>query len=151
MSAPHVEVLVRRLPNGAGLPLPSYVTSGASGADVAAAPAQDIVLQPLERRAIPTGLALAIPPGFEVQVRPRSGLALRSGLTVANAPGTVDADYRGELMVIVVNLGDRPCVVKRGDRIAQLVVAPVERARFVERDALPPTDRGNGGFGSTGA
>ena len=150
MSAP-VEVLVRRLPNGAGLPLPSYVTSGASGADVAAAPVEDVVLQPLERCAIPTGLALAVPPGFEVQVRPRSGLALRAGLTIANAPGTVDADYRGELMVIVVNLGDRPCVVKRGDRIAQLVVAPVERARFVERDTLPTTDRGDGGFGSTGA
>jgi len=148
--APLPDVLVQRLPHGDGLPLPSYATEGASGADVAAAPAEEVVLQPLERRAIPTGFALAVPRGYEVQVRPRSGLALRAGLTVANAPGTVDADYRGELMVILVNLGDRPCVVRRGDRIAQLVVAPVARASFVERDALPATARGGGGFGSTG-
>ena len=151
MKARLVEVLVQRLSNGAGLPLPSYTTAGAAGADVAAAPAEDVVLQPLERRAIPTGLALAVPTGYEVQVRPRSGLTLRTGLTVANAPGTVDADYRGELMVILVNLGDRSCVVRRGDRIAQLVIAPVEKALFVERDSLPATERGAGGFGSTGA
>jgi dUTP pyrophosphatase len=150
VSARLIEVLVQRLPNGAGLPLPSYATPGAAGADVAAAPAEDLVLQPLERRAIPTGLVLAVPPGYEVQVRPRSGLALRAGLTVANAPGTVDADYRGELMVIVVNLGSQPCSIKRGDRIAQLVVAPVEKACFVERGELPATQRGAGGFGSTG-
>ncbi len=144
------DVLVRRLPHAAGLPLPAYATSGASGADVVAAVAEDTPLRPLERRAIPTGLMLAVPPGYEVQIRPRSGLALRSGVTVANAPGTVDSDYRGELMVILVNLGGEPFVVKRGERIAQLVVAPVVRATFVEREDLPPSKRGTGGFGSTG-
>ena len=144
------EVLVRRLPHAAGLPLPAYATAGASGADVVAAVAEATPLRPLERRAFPTGLVLAVPPGFEVQVRPRSGLALRSGVTVANAPGTVDSDYRGELMVLLVNLGSEPVVVRRGERIAQLVVAPVVRATFVEREDLPPSDRGAGGFGSTG-
>ncbi|MDD5563978.1 MAG: dUTP diphosphatase [Thermoanaerobaculaceae bacterium] len=150
MSAP-VVVAVRRLPHADGLPLPRFATAGAAGADVAAAIESEIVLAPMERRAVPTGLELALPPGYEVQVRPRSGLALRHGLTVANAPGTVDSDYRGELMVILVNLGDRPCAVRRGERIAQLVVAPVVRAVFEERRELPPSVRGPGGFGSTGA
>ncbi len=150
MSTPPV-VAVRRLPHGDGLPLPRFATAGAAGADVAAAVESELVLAPMERRAVPTGLVLAVPPGYEVQVRPRSGLALRQGVTVANAPGTVDSDYRGELMVILVNLGDRPCVVRRGERIAQLVVAPVVQAAFVERDDLPPSARGAGGFGSTGA
>ncbi len=150
MSAP-VVVAVRRLAHGDGLPLPRFATAGAAGADVAAAVEPEVVLAPMERRAVPTGLVLAVPPGYEVQVRPRSGLALRQGLTVANAPGTVDSDYRGELMVILVNLGDRPCVVRRGERIAQLVVAPVVQAAFEERTDLPPSARGAGGFGSTGA
>lgn len=150
MSAP-VVVAVRRLAHGDGLPLPHFATAGAAGADVAAAVEPEVVLAPMERRAVPTGLVLAVPPGYEVQVRPRSGLALRHGLTVANAPGTVDSDYRGELMVILVNLGDRPCVVRRGERIAQLVVAPVVQAAFEERTDLPPSARGAGGFGSTGA
>lgn len=150
MSAP-VVVAVRRLAHGDGLPLPRFATAGAAGADVAAAVEPEVVLAPMERRAVPTGLVLAVPPGYEVQVRPRSGLALRQGLTVANAPGTVDSDYRGELMVILVNLGERPCVVRRGERIAQLVVAPVVQAAFEERTDLPPSARGAGGFGSTGA
>jgi len=150
VSAP-VVVAVRRLAHGDGLPLPRFATAGAAGADVAAAVEPEVVLAPMERRAVPTGLVLAVPPGYEVQVRPRSGLALRQGLTVANAPGTVDSDYRGELMVILVNLGDRPCVVRRGERIAQLVVAPVVQVTFEERADLPPSARGAGGFGSTGA
>ena len=146
-----VEVEVRRLPHAQGLLLPRYLTSGAAGADVAAAVASDVALAPSERLAVPTGLLLAVPPGYEVQVRPRSGLALRHGVTVANAPGTVDSDYRGELMVILVNLGCESYVVRRGERIAQLVVAPVVRAAFRECDELPPSDRGAGGFGSTGS
>lgn len=144
------DVLVRRLPHAAGLPLPAYATPGSAGADIVAAVSEDVQLRPLERRAVPTGLMLAVPPGHEVQVRPRSGLALRHGVTVANAPGTVDSDYRGELMVILVNLGNEPYVVRRGDRIAQLVVSPVVSATFVERVELPPSERGPGGFGSTG-
>lgn len=146
-----IEVLVRRLPHAAELPLPAYATPDASGADVAAAVKEDVVLRPMERRAIPTGLVVAVPPGYEVQVRPRSGLALHHGLTVANAPGTVDSDFRGELMVILVNLGNESYTVKRGERIAQLVLAPVVHGTFTEREELPPSQRGSGGFGSTGA
>ncbi len=146
-----VEVEVRRLSNGEGLPLPAYASTLAAGADLRAAVAVELVLEPGGRAAVPTGLVVAIPAGFEGQVRPRSGLALRRGVTVANAPGTIDADYRGEVMVILVNLGDEPYAIRRGDRIAQLVVAPVTRAGFVETDDLPATARGDGGFGSTGA
>lgn len=146
-----IEVLVRRLPHAAELPLPAYATPDAAGADVAAAVKEDVVLRPMERRAFPTGLVVAVPPGYEVQVRPRSGLALRHGVTVANAPGTVDSDYRGELMVILVNLGNQSYTVKRGERIAQLVLAPVVHGTFTESEKLPPSQRGSGGFGSTGA
>jgi dUTP pyrophosphatase len=146
-----VQVLVQRLPHGADLPLPSYATPDASGADVAAAVKEAVALKPMERRAIPTGLVVAVPPGYEVQVRPRSGLALNSGVTVANAPGTVDSDYRGELMVVLVNLSNETYTVKRGERIAQLVVAPVVRGTFTVAENLPPSERGPGGFGSTGA
>jgi len=132
------------------LPLPSYATAGAAGADVCAAVEGELVLAPGARAAVPTGLVLAVPPGYEVQVRPRSGLALKHGVTVANAPGTVDSDFRGELRVILVNLGEAPYVIRRGDRIAQLVVAPVVQARWVRAAALPETARGEGGFGSTG-
>jgi dUTP pyrophosphatase len=145
-----VEVLVRRLPHAEGLPLPSYATPGAAGADVAAAISEELDLGPGERHAVPTGLVLAVPPGYEVQVRPRSGLALRNGVTVANAPGTVDSDYRGELMVILVNLGRDRYVVKRGERVAQLVLAPVVQGTFTEGEVLAATPRGAGGFGSTG-
>jgi dUTP pyrophosphatase len=146
-----VEVLVQRLSHGEDLPLPCYATELAAGADLLAAVVEELVLQPGERSAVPTGLAIALPPGYEAQVRPRSGLALKSGVTVANAPGTIDSDYRGEVRVILVNLGTVPYVIRRGDRIAQLVCAPVTRVRFTVTAALPSTDRGEGGFGSTGA
>ncbi|MCS6986893.1 MAG: dUTP diphosphatase [Sphingomonadaceae bacterium] len=143
-------VAVRRLPHAEGLPLPTYRTSGAAGMDVAAAVAGDLVLAPGERAAVPTGLVVAVPEGYELQVRARSGLALAEGLVVLNAPGTIDSDYRGEVKVILANLSDRPVTVTRGMRIAQLVLAPVERAQWEEVDALDPTPRGAGGFGSTG-
>ena len=127
------------------------MTAHAAGMDLPAAVGDPVVLAPGERRAIPTGFAIALPPGTEGQVRPRSGLALREGLTVANAPGTIDADYRGEIQVLLVNLGDRPVTIRRGDRIAQLVVAPALRAEWSPSDALPPTRRGDGGFGHTGS
>ena len=131
------------------LPLPSYATAGAAGADVRACLSEPLTLVPGARAAVPTGLRLGIPEGLEVQVRSRSGLALRHGLTVANAPGTIDSDYRGEVKVLLVNLGSEPVSIAHGDRIAQLVVAPVVRASFVE-GALDETPRGDGGFGSTG-
>ena len=149
-------VAVLRLPGAdPAVPLPAYATDGATGADVranlpAAARASGVTLAPMGRAVIPTGLALAVPEGFEVQVRPRSGLARDHGVTVANAPGTIDADYRGELGVLLVNLGPAPYTIAHGARIAQLVVAPVVRAAFAPADALPATARGAGGFGSTG-
>jgi dUTP pyrophosphatase len=133
------------------LPLPAFQTAGAAGADVCAnLTGGPVELAPGARALIPTGLALAIPPGFEVQVRPRSGLALKHGVTVANAPGTIDSDYRGPMGVILINLGDAPFTVAHGDRVAQLVVAPVVQADFVVVDTLDETARGAGGFGSTG-
>lgn len=150
MSAPQLQVT--QLPHAAGLPLPAYATAEAAGLDLLAAlPAETpLALGPGERAAIPTGLVLAIPAGHEGQVRPRSGLARNHGLTVLNSPGTVDADYRGEVQVLLVNLGSEPFVIKRGMRIAQLVIAPVIRVAVAARDTLPPTSRGAGGFGSTG-
>jgi dUTP pyrophosphatase len=145
-----VRVLVQRLPESVGLDLPVYMTEGAAGADVVAAVAKDVVLAPGERALIPAGFSLAVPAGYEVQVRPRSGLALRSGVTLLNTPGTIDSDYRGPVGIIMINLGNSPHTVRRGDRIAQLVVAPVARARFEAIDLLPHTERGAGGFGSTG-
>jgi dUTP pyrophosphatase len=145
-----VEVRIRRLPHAEGLPLPDYATAGAAGADLCAAVEDDLVLEPGERAAVPTGLVVEIPMGFEGQVRPRSGLAIRDGLTVVNAPGTIDSDYRGELKVLMVNLGSEPATITRGERIAQLVIAPVTRAIFVESAELSPSERGDGGFGSTG-
>ena len=148
-----VKVPIRRVrPDRDGdIPLPSAMTAHAAGMDLPAAVADPVVLAPGERRAIPTGFAIALPPGTEGQVRPRSGLALRHGLTVANAPGTIDADYRGEIQVILVNLGDLPVTIRRGERIAQLVVAPVTRPEWALAETLPPSDRGDGGFGHTGA
>ncbi len=151
MSAPDVRVDVARLRRDREpLPLPRYMTPGAAGLDLLADVDDEVVLAAGERRLIPTGLALAIPPGFEGQVRPRSGLAAREGLTVMNAPGTIDSDYRGEVQVLLVNLGSAPVRVCRGDRIAQLVVGPVARVGWREVDALPSSVRGTGGFGSTG-
>ncbi len=143
-----VPVLVKRLPHGAGLDLPAYATDGAAGMDVLAA--EDVTLAPGARHAVATGLAMAIPPGFEIQVRPRSGLALKHGISVPNTPGTIDSDYRGELKVILINHGADAFEVRRGDRIAQLVLAPVTRASWLEADDLDETARGEGGFGSTG-
>lgn len=145
-----VEIAVRRLPHGAGLPLPSYATPDSAGLDLLAAVEEPVALAPGQRRLVPTGLAIALPGGFEAQVRPRSGLALKHGVTVLNAPGTVDADYRGEVGVILINLGDAPFVIQRGDRIAQLVVAAVSRAAWRLAEDLETTTRGAGGFGSTG-
>jgi dUTP pyrophosphatase len=143
-----IEIAIQRLQNGGGLPLPAYASDGAAGMDVVAAEA--ITLRPGTRYAVSTGFAIAIPEGYEVQVRPRSGLAINHGVTCLNTPGTIDSDYRGEVKVILVNLGEHDFPIKRGDRIAQLVPAPVLRARFAEVTALPETARGDGGFGSTG-
>lgn len=145
-----VRVGVLRLPAGAGLPLPAYMTAGSAGADVCAAVEADVVLAPGERALVPTGFALAVPEGYEVQVRPRSGLALRHGVTLLNPPGTIDSDYRGPLGVLMINHGSAPFTIVRGERIAQLVVAPVARAAFAETAVLEETERGGGGFGSTG-
>ena len=141
-------VMVRRLDHFAGLELPEYATAGAAGMDVLAA--EDVTLVPGARHAVATGLALAIPAGFEIQVRPRSGLALKHGISVPNSPGTIDSDYRGELKVILINLGTADFAVRRGDRIAQLVLAPVVRASWLKVDELDETARGESGFGSTG-
>ncbi|MEO8196237.1 MAG: dUTP diphosphatase [Thermoanaerobaculia bacterium] len=143
-------VRVRRWPHAGDLPLPEPATAGSAGADLRAAVAAEVVLAPGERALVPTGFSVEIPAGWEGQVRPRSGLAARFGLTLLNSPGTIDCDYRGEVCVLLVNLGAEPFVVRRGERIAQLVVAPVPRVRFVEVDDLPPSARGAGGFGSTG-
>ena len=143
-------ISVVRLPNGRDLDLPARASTQAAGMDLTAAVQADIVLHPFERAVIPTGLAIALDSGFEAQVRPRSGLAARHGVTVLNSPGTIDADYRGEIGVILINLGSSPFVVTRGLRIAQLVVAPVTTTAWREVDELPDTARGGGGFGSTG-
>jgi dUTP pyrophosphatase len=152
MTGRTLTVPVLRLPHGGGLPLPAYATAQAAGLDLYAAIAEneDIVLPPLGRAVVPTGLALALPEGFEAQVRPRSGLAARHGVTVLNTPGTIDADYRGEVRVILINLGDAPFPITRGLRIAQMVVAPVSRLSWAEADTLEDTSRSAGGFGSTG-
>lgn len=143
-----ITIALHRLANGADLPLPAYATAGAAGMDVVAAEA--LTLAPGARHAVATGFAIAIPDGFEVQVRPRSGLALKHGITCLNSPGTIDSDYRGEVKIILANLGDAPFVIARGDRIAQLVPAAVQRATLNEVTSLDETDRGMGGFGSTG-
>ncbi|WP_188312015.1 dUTP diphosphatase [Salinarimonas soli] len=147
-----IDIPVRRLPHALDLPLPAYATSGAAGLDLLAAIPKNstIVLEKLARTLVPTGFALHLPSQYEAQVRPRSGLAARHGITVLNAPGTIDADYRGEVQVLLVNLGSDPFTITRGMRIAQLVVAPVVGARLVETEDLGATERGAGGFGSTG-
>ena len=145
---PPIRIQIQRLPHGGDLPLPAYATSGAAGMDVVAA--EDVTLAPGARHAVATGFAMAIPEGFEVQVRPRSGLALKHGITLPNTPGTIDADYRGELGVILINHGSEPFTVTRGMRVAQLVVAAVARVAWEEAASLDATSRGAGGFGSTG-
>ncbi len=145
-----VTVAIQRLAHGEGLALPAYATPESAGMDIAAALAEDVVLKPGARALIPSGFAIALPPGHEAQIRPRSGLALRHGVTMVNTPGTIDADYRGEIGVILINLGQQAFTVTRGLRIAQMVVAPVVEAAFAEVDALPESARGASGFGSTG-
>ena len=148
MHSPPVPVPVKRLPHFEGLELPAYATEGAAGMDVLAA--EDVTLAPGARHAVATGLAVAIPHGYEIQVRPRSGLALKHGVTVPNTPGTIDSDYRGELKVILINHGSDAFEIRRGDRIAQLVLAPVTQASWLKVDELDETARAEGGFGSTG-
>lgn len=143
-----IAIRLCRLPHGEGLPVPAYATAGAAGMDVVAAEA--LTLAPGARAAVATGFAIAIPEGYEVQVRPRSGLALKHGITCLNTPGTIDSDYRGEVKVILINLGEAPFAIARGERIAQLVPAPVQRATLAIVDGLDDTARGSGGFGSTG-
>jgi dUTP pyrophosphatase len=143
-----IEIKLSRLPHGEGLPLPRYASLDAAGLDIASA--EDLTLEPGERHAFATGFSIETPLGYEVQVRPRSGLAIKHGITCLNTPGTIDSDYRGEVKVILINLGHEPFEVRRGERIAQLVPAPLLRADFVEVEALAETERGAGGFGSTG-
>jgi dUTP pyrophosphatase len=147
-----ITVEIQRLPHAEDLALPAYQTAHAAGLDLLAAVPEDkpLTMQPGQRALVPTGLMIAVPPGFEAQVRPRSGLALKHGVTVLNSPGTVDADYRGEVSVLLINHGDAPFTIRRGERIAQLVIAAVTQANLVAVASLAPTDRGSGGFGSTG-
>lgn len=146
-----ISIPITRLAHGEGLALPEHATAHSAGVDLLAAISEDVALQPGARALVPTGLSIALPEGFEAQVRPRSGLALKHGVTVLNTPGTIDADYRGEVGVILINLGDAPFTIARGMRIAQMVVAPVSFIQWRESDALNPSARGHGGFGSTGA
>lgn len=145
---PEVPIKVKILPHGEGLDLPAYATEGAAGMDVVSA--EEVTLTPGMRHAVATGLALAIPYGYEIQVRPRSGLALKHGISVPNSPGTIDSDYRGELKIILINYGSEPFEIRRGDRVAQLVLAPVIHGTWLKVDELDKTERGEGGFGSTG-
>ncbi len=147
-----VQVQLKRLPTAGDLPAPSYESAGAAGMDLRAALDRDqpVILPPGGRRLIPTGFCIALPPGYEAQVRPRSGLALKHGVTCLNSPGTVDSDYRGEIAVILINHGSEPFVIQRGERIAQMVIAPVAQSAWLEVDTLDETVRGAGGFGSTG-
>jgi dUTP pyrophosphatase len=145
-----LRVAITQEPHAADLPLPSYQTDGSAGVDLYAAVKEPITLQPGERALIPTGIRIALPPGYEAQVRPRSGLAIRHGISMVNAPGTIDSDYRGEVQVILINLGQEPFTIRRGERIAQMVIAPVMRVEWEVVEKLPPTARGDGGFGHTG-
>lgn len=147
---PSRRIPVQRLPHGADLALPAYATEMSAGVDLMAAVAEDVILQPGERKLIPSGIAIALPTGSEAQVRPRSGLALKHGVTVLNAPGTIDADYRGEVGVILINLGQEPYTVTRGSRIAQMIIAPYTQVDWQDVEALEESARGAGGFGSTG-
>jgi dUTP pyrophosphatase len=147
-----IKIDIRQLPHGEGLALPTYQSEHAAGLDLFAAVAEDspLLLSPGQRALVPTGLMIALPPGYEAQVRPRSGLAAKHGITVLNAPGTIDADYRGEIGVLLINHGEAPFPIRRGERIAQMVIAPVAQVQLVVATSLPETERGSGGFGSTG-
>ncbi len=145
-----VAIRITREPGCDDLPLPAYETEHAAGMDLRAAVREPLTLAPLERGFVPTGLRIALPPGYEAQIRPRSGLAVKHGITMLNTPGTIDADYRGEIKLIVINLGQEPYTIQRGDRVAQMIVAPVSRAEWQLVDSLDATDRGEGGFGHTG-
>jgi len=150
MALEPVTVLIQREPGTEDLPAPTYATPGSAGIDLRAAVDSDLILQPGERKLVPTGMRVAIPEGYEGQIRPRSGLALRNGISLVNSPGTIDSDYRGPVQIILINQGEEPFTVRRGDRIAQLVISPVVRARLVQSDGLPETARNEGGFGHTG-
>lgn len=150
MSNKPVTIAVTRLPHSEGLALPSYATEHSAGMDLLAAVKENVTLAPGARTLVPTGLSIALPDGYEAQIRPRSGLAFKHGISLTNSPGTIDADYRGEVGVLLINLGQEPFVIERGMRIAQMVIAPYSRAQFSEVLELPSTDRGAGGFGSTG-
>lgn len=145
-----VKVLIERLPDAKDLRLPAYATAGSAGMDLLAAIKEDVTLMPGERALVPTGIRVALPEGYEAQIRPRSGLALKYGISLVNSPGTIDSDYRGPVQVIIINMGSEAVVIQRGDRIAQMVIAPVTCATLVEVDSLPETVRGAGGFGHTG-
>jgi len=145
-----IEVKIKRLPNSEGLALPAYATEHSAGMDLIAGIDEDIIISPMERKLISTGIAIALPDGYEAQIRPRSGLALKNGITIANTPGTIDADYRGEIKVIMINLGNEDFVVQRGMRISQMIIAPVTRIEWQQVDDLNKTSRNEGGFGSTG-
>lgn len=150
MTDKQVTILIQKEPGTCDLPMPEYATPGSAGIDLIAAVESSTTLNPGERRLVPTGIHAAIPDGYEGQIRPRSGLALRYGISMVNSPGTIDSDYRGEIGVILINLGSEPFLINRGDRIAQMVIAPVIRAILVETESLPETTRNNGGFGHTG-
>lgn len=145
-----VKVAISKLPHGSDLPLPEYATAQSAGIDLAAAVEKDVVLKPMQRALVETGIAIALPAGYEAQIRPRSGLALKHGISIVNTPGTIDADYRGEIKVILINLGEETFTVTRGMRIAQMVIAPVSHVAWQEMDSLEETGRSAGGFGSTG-
>ena len=146
-----ISLSVVRLPHGEGLDLPAYETSGSAGMDIRAAVDETLVIAPGKRALVPTGLILEIPEGYEVQIRPRSGLAYKNGITCLNTPGTIDSDYRGEVMILLINLGEEDFAIERGMRIAQMILAPVSRARIETADLTSVTERGSGGFGSTGS
>jgi dUTP pyrophosphatase len=146
----NITVKLQQLLHGKDLPLPEYATSQAAGVDLVAAVDSDVVLKPLQRALVPTGIAIALPPGYEAQIRPRSGLALKNGISLVNTPGTIDADYRGEIKVILINFGEETFTVTRGARIAQMVVAPVTQVEWLQTESLDETARSSGGFGSTG-
>ena len=150
MTQPTITIALTRLPSSEGLALPAYATEHSAGMDLLAAVAEPMTLAPMQRALVPTGLSIALPEGYEAQIRPRSGLAFKHGISLVNSPGTIDADYRGEVGVLLINLGTEPFVIERGMRIAQMVIAPYTRAQFSEVLELPTTQRGAGGFGSTG-
>lgn len=150
MSLQNVELLIKKLSSANDIPMPCYMSKGASGMDIYAAVEKDILIEPGKSALIPTGLIVVVPEGFEIQIRPRSGLAVRKGISILNSPGTIDSDYRGEIKIIIINLGEKPFVVKRRDRIAQMVLCPVVRAIIKQSAELPSSDRNDGGFGHTG-